>query len=192
MKIIATILAATLLCPFADDDMTTKPIDTGLFDAYGMNVRSFVKETVIQAPVSEVFAAWSDGEVFPRAYAPDRPELAANIDLAIGGRYEWLWDGKMGSNGCQILSYIPDRMISFSWSAPPSQPESRAKHTWVVVDFAAVGNGSSKVTLTHLGFGAAAHWDETFEYFSNAWLHVFGQFKRTLEAGAAGTAVSGD
>ena len=30
-----------------------------------------------------------------------------------GGRYEWLWDGKMGSNDCQVLSFIPNRMISF-------------------------------------------------------------------------------
>lgn len=187
MKTPATLLPVLLLFLFADDEMTTKPIDTSLFDARGMDVRSFVKEAVIQAPVSEVFAAWSDGEVFPRAYDPARPELAANIDLAIGGRYEWLWDGEMGSNGCQVLSYIPDRMISFSWNAPPAQAESRAKHTWVVVEFDAlepdepVEKSATKLTLTHLGFGAAAHWDETFEYFAAAWPHVLEQFRVNLE-----------
>ena len=165
----------------SDDEMTTKPIDTSLFDARGTDVRPFVKETVIHAPVSQVFAAWSDGEVFPTAYAPDRPELAANIDLAIGGRYEWLWDGEMGSNGCQILSYIPDRMISFSWNAPPSQPESRARHTWVVVEFDPIQDDATKVTLTHLGFGTAPHWDETRDYFYKAWPHVLEQFRTNLE-----------
>jgi len=189
MKTTATLLALLSLFLLADDEMTTnqmtpKPVDTSLFDARGMDVRSFVKEAVIQAPVSAVYAAWSDGEVFPRVYGPDRPELAANIDLAIGGRYEWLWDGELGSNGCQVLSYIPDRMISFSWNAPPSQPESRAKHTWVVVEFEAVDEGegdATKLTLTHVGFGKAEHWDETYEYFSAAWPHVLEQFRQNLE-----------
>ena len=111
MKTATFFLTALSLFLLADDEMTTKPmdtkpVDTSLFDARGMDVRSFTKETTIQAPVSTVYAAWSDGDVFPRVYGPDRPELAANIDLAIGGRYEWLWDGEMGSNGCQVLSYL--------------------------------------------------------------------------------------
>ncbi len=176
-------LSALVLGPHAESDvnMTTKPIETSLFDAGGMHVRSFVKETVIHAPVAELFAAWGDAEVFPKAYAPEDPKLSANIDLVIGGRYEWLWDGVTGSNACQVLSYIPDRMISFSWSAPPSQPESRKKLTWVVVEFDALEGGSTKLTLTHLGFGKEAHWDETFDYFSAAWPHVFEQFRKHLE-----------
>ena len=158
----------------------TRPIDPDLFDASGPEVRSFTVEATYDVPVADVYAAWSDGTVFPRAYDPSRPELTANIDLAIGGRYEWLWDGEMGSNGCQVLSYVPDRMISFSWNAPPSQPESRAKHTWVVIDFEALEGGGTHVRLTHLGFGAASHWDETMEYFSKAWPHVLEQFRKNL------------
>lgn len=163
------------------DPMQTRSIDTTRIAAGGKDVRSFVKTATIQAPRADVYAAWSDGDVFPRAYDPDRPELSANIDLVIGGRYEWLWDGKLGSNGCQVLSYIPGRMISFTWNAPPTQPESRAKYTWVVVEFADTEDGGTKLTLTHLGFGTEAHWDETFEYFSKAWPHVLEQFKTTLE-----------
>ena len=155
-------------------------IASALFDARGKDVRSFVKEVTIDASPADVFAAWSDGERFPQTYDPQREELTANIELAIGGAYEWLWDGETGSNDCQVLSYIPDRMLSFSWNAPPTQPESRAKRTWVVVELTPKGS-STHVRLTHLGFGTAPHWDETFEYFSAAWEHVLQQFKKGLE-----------
>jgi uncharacterized protein YndB with AHSA1/START domain len=163
------------------DETMIKPIDTNLFAA-DSPTRSFVREVTIAAPVAEVYAAWSDGERFVQAYDPDRPELKANIDLAIGGRFEWLWDGKMGSNDCQVLSFIPDRMISFSWNAPPDQVDSRAKRTWVVVEFEATDSGGTHVRLSHLGFGSAAHWDETYEYFQAAWPVVFANFKQNLES----------
>ena len=158
-----------------------KPIDTSLFDGTGPNVRSFTKEATFGAPLEIVYAAWTGGEAFRSAFDPTRPELVADIQLAIGGPYEWLWDGKIGSNGCQVLSYIPNRMVSFSWNAPPDQPLSRTRHTWVVVEFEATGQRATVVTLTHLGFGTETHWDETFEYFSQAWPLVFEQMRKHLE-----------
>jgi len=160
--------------------MTTQPIDAQLFAANGSDVRSFVKQAAIQAPVAEVYAAWTDERAFPKAYDPTRAELTAKIDLAIGGRYEWLWDGVTGSNGCQVLCYIPNKMLSFSWNAPPTQPESRAKRTWVVVEFESLEDTATQVTVTHLGFGEGEHWDETFEYFRAAWDHVLAQFSKNL------------
>ncbi|MFT5050637.1 MAG: hypothetical protein ACI8QZ_002039 [Chlamydiales bacterium] len=101
-----------------------RSIDVSRFDGSGPQVRSFVKQTTIDAPLESVFAAWSDGEAFARSYDLKRSELRTNIELAIGGPYEWLWDEKEGSNGCQVLSYIPKRMISISWNAPPASPRA--------------------------------------------------------------------
>ncbi len=162
------------------EDWMLRPIDTSLF-AVDRETRSFVQEATISAPVEVVYAAWSDSSAFARSYAPDRPALRANIDLAIGGRYEWLWDGKTGGNGCQVLSFIPNRMISFTWNAPPDQPESRAMRTWVVVEFEPTSDGGTHLTLTHMGFGSAPHWDETVRYFDAAWPTVFSSFKKDLE-----------
>ena len=63
------------------------------------------------------------------------------IDLRIGGPYElyFLPDqrrGWQGSEGCRILSYRPPEMLSFSWNFPPSIPEIRDEHTWVVLRLA--------------------------------------------------------
>ena len=157
-----------------------RPIDPNLCAA-DAKTTSFVKETTLEAPVEVVYRAWTDGEAFAATYGPDRGELKANIDLAIGGRYEWLWDGKTGGNGCQVLSYIPNRMVSFSWNAPPEQPDSRAQHTWVVVEFEPTESGGTHLRLTHQGFGEADHWRETHEYFEKAWPYVFEQFRKNLE-----------
>ena len=170
--------------PAADGAIPPAPIDSTRFVGRGLKVRSFHKGATIAAPVASVYAAWTDGDTFATTYDPNRAELAANIDLEIGGRFEWLWDGRVGSNGCQILSFIPDRMVSFSWNAPESQPESRAARTWVVVEFTPTEQGTD-VRLTHLGFGDAPHWDETYRYFQKAWDVVLSRFKNQLE-GAAG------
>lgn len=153
-----------------------------IFESGGRNLRSFVKHTEIEASASDLFAAWSNGDSWKHAFGPDRTEMKANIDLAIGGRYEWLFDGWTGSNGCQVLSYIPDRMISFSWNAPPEQPESRLKRTWVVVELEPLASERTRVTLTHLGFGDGPLWDETTAYFDRAW----GQALETFARGLAG------
>ena len=101
----------------------------------------------------------------------------ADIDLEIGGRYEWLFDGRVGSNGCQVLSYIPDRMISFSWNAPPGQA-TRERRAWVVVETEALGPGHTRLRLTHLGFGQGPDWDETYAYFDAAWDRVLARMRR--------------
>lgn len=164
----------------ADSAPMTGPydIDSDKFVADPNNLQSFTKTIEISAPASEVFDAWSTADAWKGVFAS--PEAAANIDLAIGGRYEWLFNGALGSNGCQILSYIPNRMLSFTWNANPIHPGSRMKRTWVVVEFDEVAKGTTRVTLTHLGFGRGEQWDQTRDYFLNAWDRVLGAMQSEL------------
>jgi len=159
------------------------PIDTSLFVASGKNLRSFEREVTIAAPPAAVFDVWATKPGWEGAYAKGSPTTVGNIDLAIGGRYEWLFNGVLGSNGCQVLSYIPDRMISFTWNSPPTQATTRAKRTWVVVELTPEGEGT-RVRLTHLGFGEGPEWDETFNYFGNAWAFVLNRMKEAMETKA--------
>ncbi len=165
-------------------DTTMKPgksIDARKFLASGPVVELIAKDSVVNAPLKTVYRAWTDGDAFHSAYAPDREEFRANIDLTIGGRYEILWDGEIGSNGCQVLSYVPDEQISVSWNAPPTQPESRAAHTWVVVSFEQITPKQTLVKMRHIGFGRNEHWRETQEYFDGAWDYLLGQFEINLD-----------
>jgi uncharacterized protein YndB with AHSA1/START domain len=176
------LLAASLQAP-AGAMAETAPIDPALFDARGADVRSFTKEIEIAAPAAAAYALWTDGAAWQRLMGePSR----ANLDLEIGGRYEWLFDGKIGSNGCQVLSYIPGRMVSFTWNAPPGQA-TRERRTWVVVETEALSPATTRVRLTHLGFGQGADWDQTFAYFDNAWGRVLPMMKAALETDANGT-----
>ncbi len=145
------------------------PIDPDRFVSSGAEVRSFTKETVIPAPVAKVYAAWTSVADWQQLWGPPS---TATIELAIGGPYEWHFNGWLGSNGCQVLSYIPNRLVSFSWNAPPSQPENRLARTWVVVECEPCSEGT-RVRLTHLGFGTGPAWDETKSYFDTAWGRVF-------------------
>lgn len=156
------------------------PIDSALFDGRGPAPRSFTKEIEIAAPAAAVYALWTDAAAWQAMMGPDS---RANIDLEIGGRYEWLFDGKIGSNGCQVLAYIPGRLVAFTWNAPPTLA-TRERRTWVVVETEALGEQATRVRLTHLGFGEGADGDATYAYFDKAWVRAMGMMKQHLEGGA--------
>lgn len=177
----ALIAAAVLASPPAggfaaaggsDPALRTMPIDDSLFVASGSELREISVERLMNASPEAVWNAWTSTDGWKAAYGPDRPELAANIELAIGGRYEWLFDGETGSNGCQVLSYLPPRMLSFTWNAPVSQPRTRARRTWVVIEIEPDDSGMTRVRATHLGFGEGSDWDETRDYFKEGWARV--------------------
>ena len=159
----------------------SRPIDASLFVASGPEVRGFELEETMAVPPADVFAAFTDADAFVAAYGPQSETLKAAVELAIGGRYEWLFDGEVGSNGCQVLAYAPGRMVAFTWSAPPEHGALRDVRTWVVVQLDPTPEGTA-VRLGHWGFGDGAEWDDTVTYFKNAWAYVLGTLKNNLEA----------
>jgi len=176
LPVVAAVLVLAAMLPAAAR-AEAAPIDPTLFDARGRDLRSFTKEIDIDAPAARAYALWTDAAAWTQLMGG---ESRANFDLEIGGRYEWLFNGTIGSNGCQVLSYIPDRMVSFTWNAPPGQA-TRERRTWVVVETTETAPGRTHLRLTHLGFGQGADWDTTFTYFDNAWGRVLPLMKQALE-----------
>jgi uncharacterized protein YndB with AHSA1/START domain len=140
----------------------------------------------VAAPVDDVWHAWTtdDGA---RTWLSEN----TNIELRLGGPFEILFvmenpEGKRGSEGCTILSYLPREMLSFTWNAPPQFEHARDRHTWVVVQFEPVGADRTHVTLTHLGWqenitrwpGHEEEWNGVREYFVNAWPRVLEALER--------------
>lgn len=135
--------------------------------------RMIEAEKVISAPVSEVWKAWTTSEGMESFLTQ------ANIELRIHGPYELYFApdepyGKKGAEGCHVLSFVPERMLSFEWNAPPAVQNLRDANmrNWVVVDFEAVGDGQTKLNLKHLGWDEGEDWDANFAYFSKAWPYV--------------------
>jgi uncharacterized protein YndB with AHSA1/START domain len=144
-------------------------IDTTRFVASGMIPEMIVRETTVKAPVRDVFEQLTTTTGIERAL-----NLPALVDLRIGGPYHIFFDtkadtGNQGSEGSQILSYVPNRMLSFSWNAPPRFAEERKYRTWVVITFDPIGENQTFVRLTHLGFGKGPKWAEFKQWSDASW-----------------------
>jgi len=166
LALMALVPCVALATPPADGETTV--IDTSLFVAQGADLRSFRKQVTVRATPSQVFAAWTTAEGL-QAFL----DVQSRVELRIGGPYELYFmpdtpDGPIGSNGCQVLAYVPDSLLVFSWNASPEFPDERALRTWVVLRFEQVDGGTT-VELTHLGFGRDGRWNEVLTYFEAAW-----------------------
>ncbi|HVZ94346.1 MAG TPA: SRPBCC domain-containing protein [Phycisphaerales bacterium] len=139
-------------------------------------------EVIVQAPVAEVWKAWTTSEGVKSFL--ERP---CEIDCRVGGKYEIYFGGDeapaglRGSEGCTVLAYAPERMVSFTWNAPPKFASVRngAERTMVVVEMRPITAMHTKVTLVHHGWprkdaslANIDEWNGTFEYFKNAWPSV--------------------
>ncbi|MDM7914985.1 MAG: SRPBCC domain-containing protein [Candidatus Eisenbacteria bacterium] len=146
-------------------------------------------EAVVPAPVSEVWRSWTTSEGV-KAFLTD-----ANVELRVGGPFEFYFlpdapQGARGSEGCTVLAYEPEKMLSFSWNAPPEFGPLREQHTWVVVRMQPEGEKATRVSLTHLGFEELAAgdppnrdgWAEIRTYFDNAWPNVLAALVQHFEA----------
>ena len=138
----------------------------------------------IQLPTTcaQAYNRWTLNEESPLFFAPK-----CSIDMRIGGKYEqyFLLDNKpglKGSEGCKVLSFIPNKMFSFSWNAPPEIPEVRNQEhkSWVVITFTELEDGVCSVDLYHLGFLEGTAWIETIAYFEKAWDIVLNNLQASL------------
>ncbi len=151
-----------------------------LFLTTGLIIRKIV---VVPAPVNDVWKAWTTPEGVKTFFAPE-----ASLELAVGGNYEMYFDPKQpkglrGGEGCKILSFVPDEMLSFTWNAPPSIPEVRKERTWVVLTFQPVEENKTQVSLIHLGWQAGEEWQKALKYFDRAWEMVLGRLQYRFQKG---------
>jgi uncharacterized protein YndB with AHSA1/START domain len=143
------------------------------------------KEVSIRAPLKKVWHAWTTEEGL------EFVSRKSNIELRIGGRYEWFMDsppdnkGRRGSQGSNVLAFLPQKMLAFSWTFPPDIPELRYadERTHVVVLFDEDGDGQVHVRLHELGWKDGEQWQRGWEYFDKAWDSVLLAMKRHLESG---------
>ena len=148
----------------------------------GPHARAVRKEVVVTAPLADVWRSWTTSEGIKGFLG-----VNSRIELDIGGAFEMYFapdapEGQRGGETCKVLSYLPQRMLSFSWNAPPDFGHLRGKHTWVVLEFQELDGGKVNVRLTHLGWGQGDDWNKLYDYFDRAWGGVLG----ALEARFAG------
>lgn len=138
-----------------------------------LSSREIVKEIVVALPRAEVWPLWSSGAGLARWLVSH-----AEVELRPGGPYEIYFmmeapEGARGSETCRVLSFVRERMLSFTWNAPPHLARTRHEHTWVVVELSDE-DGGTRVRVTHTGWPASGlagepEWEQTFAYFERAW-----------------------
>ncbi len=129
-------------------------------------------EVIVEANIVDVWNTWITREGVLSFFAPE-----CNIDPQVDGPYEMFFDleaepGKRGGEGVKILAVQPQKMLSFTWNAPPHLPNVRQQRTHVVVRFQQLADTKTQVTLQHDGWGEGDEWDRAFDYFSRAWQDV--------------------
>ena len=136
--------------------------------------RRLHKEVVVPVGPDRAWKAWTSATELERWFAHK-----ARMELRRGGPFEILFSedppvGKRGSEGCVVLSYLPNEMLSFTWNFPPSLPELRDGNaeTFVVVGFHPLEAGRTRVSIDALGWGSGPVWDRGYDYFDNAWGQV--------------------
>lgn len=146
--------------------------------------RTIYKSATIAASPAEVWKAWTTTEGIKSFFGRD-----ADIELSVGGKFEVYFGldaprGSRGSEGCKVLAYLPEKMLAFSWNAPPSIPSLRdsGAQTQVVLEFEKLGARSVRVELTQHGLGTGEDWDKYHAYFDRAWGNVLAGLKKHFDA----------
>jgi uncharacterized protein YndB with AHSA1/START domain/predicted enzyme related to lactoylglutathione lyase len=161
---------------------TTMAVD----DAQQLSDRVIEKSCEVGLSISELWRLWTTGEGMAEWWVEEN-----NIELRVGGPYELYMlpdapDGNRGSDGCRILSFLPKKMLSFTWNAPPNLTHTRVRHTHVVLQFEELGDARSAVALSHLGWptsqaGRHEEWEATYAYFDDAWETVLDMLLEFVE-----------
>jgi uncharacterized protein YndB with AHSA1/START domain len=157
----------------------------GLDPAHGQMTeeRRIVKEVVVKAAPEAVFKAWSTSEGVATFFAPE-----ARVEARPDGPFEVYMNpygtpGMKGADDMRVLGVQENRMISFTWNAPPHLPMARAQRTFVVVRLQPEGTNETRVRLTHTGWGDGGEWDKAYAYFDRAWGNVMANLQKRFAEG---------
>lgn len=164
-------------------------IDAPRISASGTDFHSLTLSARVATDVHTAWNAWASARGLTRWWNVPH----ARIDLRVNGAYELRFvapgvEGPRGTEGCRILSYVPDRMLSFTWNNPAHLPGGR-NQTWVVLTFTEVADGT-EVEIVHNGFEISAEGDAVREYFRQAWRRVLKRMVSHWEPESGLTALS--
>jgi uncharacterized protein YndB with AHSA1/START domain len=166
---------------FVDGPLPSAPAPRPNVELPTVIAKALHKEVEVSAPREEIWKCWTTPDGMRSFFAAE-----SKIELKPGGAYE-LYMGppsagsERGSEGCKVLGYLPDEVLSFDWNAPPKFPEIRKQRTCVVIRLESAGDGKTRVLLDHHGFGKGKDWDDVYIYFDRAWDHVLDSLRKRFE-----------
>ena len=135
---------------------------------------------VIDADIADVFAAWTDPALIEQWQADE-----AELDPFEGGEYKFTTfgddeDPEDHTVSGEILQFVEDQKLVMSWVHKDGDDEDAEELIFVLdIDFKAVGDDQTKVTVTERGL---AHSDAESRIFSiEAWSAALEHLAEVLE-----------
>ena len=141
------------------------------------------EKITVKANVDDVWKVWTTTEGIKTFFAPD-----AKVVLRVDGPFEIYMNpfgapGMKGADDMRIIGFQENKMLSFTWNAPPSLPEARKQRSIVIVRLISRGDALTDVTIHHVGWGEGGEWDKAYDYFSKAWPNVLKNLKKRFDDG---------
>lgn len=170
-----------LLIPFTADAADVSTEEIRLDDGSRMLRQSIM----VDAPVKDVWRAFTTSEGWMNWAVP-----YAHVELRIGGLIETSYapNAKRGDADNihnRILSFLPYRMLSFrAEQAPPGfEHFELLESLHSVVEFEAVDESRTRVTIYGVGYRQGEDFDELLDFFrqGNAW--TFAQLEKRFTEG---------
>ncbi|MBZ0180321.1 MAG: SRPBCC domain-containing protein [Melioribacteraceae bacterium] len=147
-------------------------------------MKKIEKNIIVNAPIQQVFEDVSTSTGTKKFFAPH-----SKIALTINGKFELSFDIQSfesrfkSSSGMKILSFVPNKMLSFEWKNPKDLKSILEEKTWVTIFLDEVTNMQTKIKLIHIGWKEGNDWDEAFNYFVRFWDIVVFRFKYCYDKG---------
>lgn len=146
-----------------------------------------VVERVMDAPAELVWKMWTEPEHFKQWYGPQGATVpVAEIDARVGGKHLFCMQMQTPNGEMQMWStgefteMVPYTRLVYTDSmadengnvvSPQAMgmPEGYPETTVVTITLEALGNGQTKMVLTHTGVPAqaAGGWSQAFEKMAN-------------------------
>ena len=147
--------------------------------------RVLEQEAVVDAPVAEVWEAWTTDEGIRSWMVPH-----GTVDLRVGGEYRTAYKAGVDLDGREaivneIIAFDPERMLAMRNTQAPSGFPSADKFqsTWSVVYFEPLGATRTRLVCKGFGYGEGPEWDQLYQYFEQGNAFLFNKLKAALEDG---------
>ena len=158
-------------------------------DVGDVDTSPLIHEGIVNAPLTEVWNAWSTSEGLRLWMAPH-----AEIDLRVGGlmRANYNPDGQLGDSQTivnTVLSFEPQRMISIKVAKTPEGfPFPNAiSQMWSVIYLAAVDANRTVIREVTLGFSFNKESQRMREFFDKGNATTLSQLQRHFAGIEQGT-----
>ena len=145
--------------------------------------RQITKDAIVRASIADVWTAWTTSAGIQSFFAPE-----AIVDPKPDGAFRLHFNpyaapGAKGADDMRFLALQKERMLSFTWNAPPHLPDARLQRTVVIVRMDPLSDNETRVRLSHVGWGDGGEWDKAYEYFDRAWGNVLANLQNRFVEG---------